>query len=81
MQDYIEIGDNFAIVRTTPNSAVIGKPLGEAQVRAKYGVTITAYKPAGKPWNYTTPETVIEPGGMMLVSGPTAKAEAFSQLR
>jgi len=81
MQDYIEIGDNFAIVRTTPNSAVIGKPLGEAQVRAKYGVTITAYKPAGKPWNYTTPDTVIEPGGMMLVSGPTAKAEAFSQLR
>jgi trk system potassium uptake protein TrkA len=81
MQDYIEIGDNFAIVRTTPNSAVIGKPLAEAQVRAKYGVTITAYKPAGMPWNYTTPETVIEPGGMMLVSGPTAKAEAFSQLR
>jgi trk system potassium uptake protein TrkA len=81
MQDYIEIGDNFAIVRTTPNSAVIGKPLGEAQVRAKYGVTITAYKPAGKPWNYTTPETVIEQGGMMLVSGPTQKAEAFSQLR
>lgn len=81
MQDYIEIGDNFAIVRTTPNTVVIGKPLAEAQVRAKHGVTVTAYKPAGKPWNYTTPETVIEAGGMMLVAGPTQKVEAFSQLR
>jgi trk system potassium uptake protein TrkA len=81
MQDYIEIGENFAIVRTTPNSAVIGIPLGEAKVRAKYGVTVTAYKPAGKPWDYTTPATVIHADDMMLVAGPTHKVEAFSQLR
>lgn len=81
MQDYIEIGDNFAIVRATPNSAVIGIPLSQAQVRAKYGVTVTAYKPAGQPWNYTTPETVVEADGMMLVAGATQKVEAFSQLR
>lgn len=81
MQDYIEIGDNFALVKTTPNAAVMGVPLGETGVRTKYGVTITAVKRAGESWNYTTAETVIQPDDIILVTGPTRKAEAFSQLR
>ncbi|HEV7957174.1 MAG TPA: TrkA family potassium uptake protein [Marisediminicola sp.] len=81
MQDYIDIGDGFALVKAAPNSTIIGRPLGEAQVRAKYGVTIAAYKPAGKPWNYTTAETVVEADDTVLVAGAKQKAEAFSQLR
>ncbi|RNE66728.1 TrkA family potassium uptake protein [Cryobacterium tepidiphilum] len=80
MQDYIEIGENFALVKTRPGQAVIGKPLGEAQIRSRYGVTITAYRPAGQDWNYTTADTVIQADDTILVAGPTQKAEAFSQL-
>lgn len=80
MQDYIEIGENFALVKTRPGQAVIGKPLGEAQIRSRYGVTITAYRPAGKDWDYTTADTVIQAEDTILVAGPTQKAEAFSQL-
>lgn len=80
MQDYIEIGDDFALVKTTPNSAVIGKPLGQAQIRSKYGVTITAYKRAGQAWTYTTAETIIQADDTILVAGATRKAETFSQL-
>jgi trk system potassium uptake protein len=81
MQDYIEIGDDFALVKAVPNSTVSGIPLGEAKVRSKYGVTVTAVKRPGSNWTYTTAETVIEPGDLMLVAGPIQKAEAFSQLR
>ena len=81
MQDYIEIGDDFALVKAAANRTVSGVPLGEAKIRSTHGVTITAVKRPGSDWTYTTAETVIEPGDLILIAGPTSKAEAFSQLR
>lgn len=81
MQDYIDIGDDFALVKTTPNAAVVGRALGETKIRSRYGVTITAYKPDGDGWQHTTVETVIQPGDTILVAGQTRKVEAFSRLR
>lgn len=81
MQDYIEIGDNFALVKTSPNSIIIGRPLGETSLRSKHGVTVSAYKRPGQDWTYTTTETVLAADDTILVAGPTQKAEAFSQLR
>ncbi|MFB9285759.1 potassium channel family protein [Pseudoclavibacter helvolus] len=81
MQDYIEIGDDFALVTAAANQTVSGVPLGEARIRSKYGVTITAVKKPGAHWSYTTADTVIDAGDLMLIAGQTQKAEAFSQLR
>ena len=81
MQDYIDVGDDFALVKTLPNSAVVGHSLGEAKIRTRYDVTITAYKPAGKDWEHTTVDTVIAPDDTILVAGKTRKVEAFSRLR
>lgn len=80
MQDYIEIGDDFALVKTTPHTDVVGKSLGESEIRTRYGVTVTAFKRAGRPWTYTTADTILERGDTVLVTGPIRKAEAFSQL-
>jgi trk system potassium uptake protein len=81
MQDYIDIGDDFALVKTVANLAVVGIPLGEAKIRSRHGVTITAYKPAGKPWQHATVETVIQAGDLILVAGQTRKVEEFSRFR
>jgi len=81
MQDYIEIGNDFALCKTTPNVDLIGKKLGESEVRAKYGVTITAVRKPGGSWTYTTADTVIDADDEILVTGQTSKAEAYSQLR
>jgi trk system potassium uptake protein len=81
MQDYLEIGDNFALVKTKPGERFVGKPLGELGIRTKFGVTITAVKRPGEEWSYTTADTVLTPGDVIIVTGATAKAEAFSQLR
>lgn len=80
MQDYLEIGDDFALVKTTPNAEVIGKPLGQTGIRSKHGVTVTAVKKAGQPWTYATAETVLHSGDTILVTGPIRQAERFSQL-
>jgi trk system potassium uptake protein TrkA len=81
MQDYIEIGENFALVKTTPPQSVVGMPLGESRVRSNHGVTISAYFRAEVGWNYTTLETVLREDDLILVAGQTNKVEAFSQLR
>jgi trk system potassium uptake protein TrkA len=81
MQDYIDIGDNFALVKTKPPSIVVGKALRETNIRARYGITITAYKRGDSPWTYTTMDTVLEADDTVLVAGQTEQAEAFSQLR
>ena len=81
MQDFIEVGDNFALVKTTPPGSIVGVPLGQSRARANHGVTITAYFRESLGWNYTTVETVLEPTDVVLVAGETNKVEAFSQLR
>ena len=81
MQDYIEIGENFALVKTAPPKAVLGTSLGESKVRARYGVTITAFHRPGVGWSYTTLETVLEAGDVILIAGQSERVEAFSLLR
>ncbi|WP_227497130.1 potassium channel family protein [Planctomonas psychrotolerans] len=81
MQDYIEVGDDFALVKTVPPRAVIGMPLGESKIRATHGVTVTAFERPGAGWKYTTVDTVLEPGDIVLIAGQTKKVEAFSQLQ
>ena len=81
MQDYIEIGENFALVKTTPPSVVIGRPLAETKVRAIYGVTVTAFHRPDVGWSYTNVDTVLLEGDVILVAGQSQKVEAFSLLR
>jgi trk system potassium uptake protein TrkA len=81
MQDYVEVGEDFALVKTTPPKTIIGISLGESRVRAIHNVTISAYYRPGKGWNYTTLETVIEENDIILVAGKPSKVESFSQLR
>lgn len=81
MQDYIEIGENFALVKTTPPRALIGVPLREAQVRARYGITVTAFHRPGAGWSYTSLDTVIEDGDIILIAGESARVEEYSLMR
>ncbi len=81
MQDFLDIGEDFSLVKMAPPALVVGKTLAESGIRTKQKVTVVAVKKPGGKWNYTTPETVIDAGDTMLVAGATERAEAFSQLR
>jgi trk system potassium uptake protein len=81
MEDYLEIGEDFSLVKMMPPARVVGRPLGESKVRSTAGVTVIAVKPAGGTWSHTTADTVVAADDTILVAGPTRKAEEFSQLR
>jgi len=81
MQDFLEIGDDFSLVKMKPAEALTGVPLSELEIRTRYGVTIAAVKSPEQRWTYATAETVLEPGDAILVTGPTDRVEHFAQLQ
>jgi len=76
MMDYIEIDEDFALVETGVPKDLVGKTLIEAQIRARYGVTVVALKPASGRFTYTAPDTVLE--GTLLVAGSKDDVERFA---
>jgi len=79
--DYIEVDDDYAIVKMGPNRIVEGKRLGDTNLRQEYGVTVMAVRREGTAWCNADAETVIAAGDTILIAGPIKKAEAFGQLR
>jgi trk system potassium uptake protein TrkA len=80
MLDYIEFDDGFAIVKTRPPASLLSLPLAESRPRSKYGITIVGVKRTGQDFTHATPDTVVEQGDLIIVSGPRDKVERFSEL-
>lgn len=78
MLDYIEMEDQFTIVKMVPPKELVGFTLGETNVRQKYGVSVIGVKSPGQPFEYATPETKIGQGDVMIVSGEPALLEQFA---
>ncbi|MFC4002640.1 potassium channel family protein [Prauserella oleivorans] len=80
MLDYIEFEDDYALVKTTAPDEVRGKPLGETQIRNKYGVTVVGIKRPGSGFTYATTETVVHPHDILVVAGRRDQVEKFADL-
>ena len=78
MIDFIEFDDGFAIVKTRAPHEAEGKTLAECALRSKYGVTVVGVKRARTDFVPGRPETPIQPGDLLIVSGPTKLVEAFA---
>ena len=80
MIDFIEFDDGFAIVKTCAPGDAIGRTLAESGLRSKYGITIVGVKRRGEDFTYATPETMVEKGDLLIVSGPTGLVEKFASI-
>jgi trk system potassium uptake protein TrkA len=78
--DWFQLDEDFAMVETVVPSTLVGRTLGETGVRRKYGVTVVCIKPVGEGFTYATPETVLEKGALVVVAGPSDRAEGFARL-
>lgn len=79
--DYIEVDADYAIVKMSPNSHIVGRALGETHLKSKFGVTVMAYRNGQEAWISADSETVLTADDTILVAGPSKKAEEFGQLR
>jgi trk system potassium uptake protein TrkA len=80
MMDFIEFDDGFAIAKTRTPPEAYGKTLADAALRSKYGVTIVGVKRPRTDFTYARPETRVERGDLLIVSGPTKLVEKFAAL-
>lgn len=78
MMDYIEFDDGFAIAKIRAPDPAHHKSLAESSVRARFGVTVVGVKRAREDFQHATPTTVILPGDLLIVSGPTKMVEKFA---
>ncbi|MFC6285730.1 potassium channel family protein [Nocardioides sp. GCM10027113] len=80
MLDYIEFDDGYAIVKAVAPASLHGLPLGESRPRSKYGITIVGVKRTGEDFTHATPDTVVEEGDLIIISGPQDKVETFAEI-
>lgn len=76
--DFIELDDDFAIVKMYPPKETHGFTLAESDVRSKYGVTIVGVKSPGEEITYATPETRVSSRDLLIVSGQVDLIERFA---
>ena len=78
--DFVAIDEGFALIRCPAPEAVQQRPLDTLDVRRTYGVSVVAVRRPHEPWDATEPGTVLYDNDQILVTGPTGKVEAFSNL-
>ncbi len=78
MQDYVELDENHAIAKVRPPRELVGVPLGEARMPARYGIDVIAVKPAEGGFEPAGPDTVLAYGDAILVLGRVNRVERFA---
>ena len=78
MLDFIEFDDDFAIVKMHPPRETQGFTLAQADVRAKYGVTVVGVKAPGDDFSYATPDTTVTARDTLIVAGHVELIERFA---
>ncbi|MEZ7898443.1 MAG: TrkA family potassium uptake protein [Flaviflexus sp.] len=78
MIDYIEMEDNFTIVKMRPPLELRGFSIGESKVRERYGVNILGVKSPQEPFEYATAETRIGEDDLIIVSGNVELLDEFA---
>lgn len=75
--DYIDLGQDFVLVRTRAPEFALHRPLSVLELRKTHGITITAIHPKDGAWESATPQTIIEAEDEILVQGPRRNVESF----
>jgi trk system potassium uptake protein len=76
--DFIEFDDGFAIVKLRAPQEAAGATLAQSALRTRYGVTIVGVKRPGEDFAYARPDTMINRGDLLIVSGKTELVERFA---
>jgi len=78
MIDFIAFEDDFSIAKTRSPRETHGKSFAESGVRTKYGVTVVGIKRRHQDFIYAREDTVVQPGDLLIVAGPTRAIERFA---
>jgi trk system potassium uptake protein TrkA len=78
LMDYIEFDDGYTIVKMRAPREIWGRTLADAALRTRYGVTVVGVKRDGETFTHALPETQVQRGDLLIVSGPGNVVENFA---
>jgi len=77
--DYIELGDDFVLIKSRPPQESVGRTLAQSELRSKYGVTVVGVKRPQDGFTYATTETVINKGDVLIIGGTTGEIDRLTE--
>ena len=80
MLEYVQIDESFALVETRVPRQLEGRTLLDSGIRKDHGVNVVAVKHLGGRFTDPSPQTVLEPGSLVLVAGDPINVERFASL-
>ncbi|WP_433283485.1 potassium channel family protein [Micromonospora sp. CA-244673] len=80
MLDFMEFGDDFAIAKVRVPASLVGRALRELAPIDRYGVMVVGAKLPDEPFRYADPDTVLQPGSVLIVEGPIDRVQQFAAL-
>ena len=78
MMDYVELDDDFAMVKTRAPAELVGHTLDEAQVQKRHGVTVVGIKRPNEPFTTAQSSSTIQPNDLLIVIGEVQLVERFA---
>lgn len=79
--EYIALDDDFVLVEIPVTAQLDGVRLGSSDLRAKHHITIVCVKHGSEPFTYTTADTVLHSGDLIVISGHRQHVERFAEGR
>ncbi|MEH1012045.1 TrkA family potassium uptake protein [Micromonospora sp. CPCC 206060] len=80
MLDFIEFDEDFAIAKVRTPRTLQGRPVGEIAISDRHGVVVVGAKQPGEKFRYTSPDTVLAPGSMLIVEGTISQVQRFAEM-
>jgi trk system potassium uptake protein TrkA len=78
MLEFLALDDDFVIAELIAPDELIGTPLGESDLRAKYRVTVVCVKPNQGQFTYAGRDTVLGHSDLIVIAGHRADVERFT---
>jgi trk system potassium uptake protein TrkA len=78
--NYIEFDDDYVLAKIRAPEAIFDKTLADAEIRRTYGVTIVSIKRPREPFTYTTADTTVYAGDILIVAGTLGSVQTFANL-
>jgi trk system potassium uptake protein TrkA len=79
--DYVQIDEDFVMVKSVCPESFDGKDLAELKIRSTYHVTVVATKKPDGEYKPAFPETVLNSGDHLVVAGGKKALDEFVQLQ
>lgn len=81
--DYLELGGNCLVVAAHPPASVIGKAVGELDLRERYGVALLGVWQAGQqdPPSPPAPSRAISDSDILILAGPMDRLQELRKMK